>query len=160
MLFQRISVINLLSKQIAMKDIVEPNQHKLAAKMLREIADQQPFHVEIYHEAFPFADQYLIILPSTIKNVLISLMVMTIIAFLLIPSCSSGSFGSNFWNSKYFSSLISRDHHSLNHFHLHGCIRIHDILVCFSHPITCLKLNKHFTYFRGVNLDAVIFFQS
>lgn len=52
-----------------MKDIVEPNQHKLAAKLLREIADRQPFHVEIYHEAFPFADQYLIILPSMYRNV-------------------------------------------------------------------------------------------
>jgi hypothetical protein len=72
-----------------MKDIVEPNQHKLAAKLLREIADRQPFHVEIYHEMFPFADQYLIILPSTIRNVLISLLCMTAIAFLLIPSIPS-----------------------------------------------------------------------
>lgn len=75
--------------QIAMKNIVEPNQHKLATKLLREIADSQPFQVEIYHEAFPFADQYLIILPSTYRNVLISLMVMTVIAFLLIPSIPS-----------------------------------------------------------------------
>lgn len=73
-----------------MKNIVEPNQHKLAAKLLRKIADEQPFNVEIYHEAFPFADQYLIILPSTYRNVLISLCVMTIIAFLLIPSIPSG----------------------------------------------------------------------
>lgn len=74
-----------------MRNIIEPNQHKLAAKLLREIADIQPFNVEIYHEAFPFADQYLIILPSTYRNVLISLMVMTIIAFLLIPSIPSGN---------------------------------------------------------------------
>jgi hypothetical protein len=57
--------------------------------MLREIADEQPFKVEIYYEAFPFADQYLIILPSTYRNVLISLGVMTIVAFLLIPSIPS-----------------------------------------------------------------------
>ncbi|KAI1732170.1 patched family domain-containing protein [Ditylenchus destructor] len=75
--------------QVAMKNIVEPNQHKLAARLLRGIADSQPFHVEIYHEAFPFADQYLIILPSTYRNVLISLMVMTTVAFLLIPSIPS-----------------------------------------------------------------------
>ncbi|KAI1725673.1 patched family domain-containing protein [Ditylenchus destructor] len=54
--------------QVAMKNIVEPNQHKLAARLLRGIADSQPFNVEIYHEAFPFADQYLIILPSTYRN--------------------------------------------------------------------------------------------
>jgi hypothetical protein len=75
-----------------LKNIVEPNQHKLAAKLLRKIADEQPFKVEIYHEAFPFADQYLIILPSTYRNVFISLMVMTCIAFLLIPSFPSGNF--------------------------------------------------------------------
>ncbi|CAD5221450.1 unnamed protein product [Bursaphelenchus xylophilus] len=75
--------------QLAMKDIVEPNQHKLAAKLLREIADKQPFHVEIYQETFPFADQYLIILPSTYRNVGISLLCMTLIAFLLIPSIPS-----------------------------------------------------------------------
>uniref|UniRef100_A0A914H0X9 SSD domain-containing protein n=1 Tax=Globodera rostochiensis TaxID=31243 RepID=A0A914H0X9_GLORO len=75
--------------QVAMKNIVEPDQHKLAAKLLREIADRQPFHLEIYHEAFPFADQYLIILPSTYRNVLISLLCMTVIALLLIPSVPS-----------------------------------------------------------------------
>lgn len=66
-----------------MKDIVEPNQHKLAAKMLRDIADRQPFQLEIYHEMFPFADQYLIILPSTIRNVLISLLCMTAVGKLV-----------------------------------------------------------------------------
>ncbi|KAL3071877.1 hypothetical protein niasHT_031068 [Heterodera trifolii] len=75
--------------QVAMKNIVEPDQHKLAAKLLREIADRQPFRLEIYHEAFPFADQYLIILPSTYRNVFISLLCMTIIAILLIPSIPS-----------------------------------------------------------------------
>ncbi|EPB75144.1 hypothetical protein ANCCEY_05770 [Ancylostoma ceylanicum] len=38
---------------IALKNIVEPNQHKLAAKLMREIADSQPFHVEVYHEVRP-----------------------------------------------------------------------------------------------------------
>ncbi|KAI6187810.1 Patched domain-containing protein 3 [Aphelenchoides besseyi] len=75
--------------QIALKNIVEPNQHKLAAKLLRKIADEQPFNVQIFHEAFPFADQYLIILPSTYRNIIISLLCMTCIAFLLIPSLPS-----------------------------------------------------------------------
>jgi len=73
-----------------MKNIVEPNQHKLSTKLLREIADsQQPFNLEIYHEMFPFADQYLIILPSTLRNVFISLLCMTAVALLLIPSLPS-----------------------------------------------------------------------
>lgn len=33
-----------------MKHIIEPNDHKLAAKLMREIADSQAFHVEVYHE--------------------------------------------------------------------------------------------------------------
>lgn len=72
-----------------MKNIVEPNQHKLSTKLLREIADNQPFNLEIYHEMFPFADQYLIILPSTLRNVFISLLCMTAVALLLIPSLPS-----------------------------------------------------------------------
>lgn len=36
--------------KIALKNIVEPNQHKLAAKLMREIADSQPFHMEVYYE--------------------------------------------------------------------------------------------------------------
>ncbi|GMT06619.1 hypothetical protein PENTCL1PPCAC_28793 [Pristionchus entomophagus] len=76
--------------QIALQNIIEPNQHKLAAKTLREIADRQPFHIEIYYEAFPFADQYLIILPATIQNVGISLLCMTVVSILLVPSLPSG----------------------------------------------------------------------
>ncbi|CAJ0933790.1 unnamed protein product, partial [Mesorhabditis belari] len=75
---------------IAMKNIVEPNDHKMATKMLREIADKQPFQIEIFHEAFPFADQYLIILPATAMNIGISLICMGIVSFLLVPSIPSG----------------------------------------------------------------------
>ncbi|EYC17939.1 hypothetical protein Y032_0029g1968 [Ancylostoma ceylanicum] len=75
---------------IALKNIVEPNQHKLAAKLMREIADSQPFHVEVYHEAFPFADQYLIILPAMVFNVVISLLCMTVVSLLMVPSLPSG----------------------------------------------------------------------
>ncbi|KHJ93656.1 patched family protein [Oesophagostomum dentatum] len=75
---------------VAMKNIVEPNQHKLAAKLMREIADAQPFQIEVFHEAFPFADQYLIILPAMIFNVVISLLCMTVVSFLMVPSLPSG----------------------------------------------------------------------
>uniref|UniRef100_A0A1I8B712 SSD domain-containing protein n=1 Tax=Meloidogyne hapla TaxID=6305 RepID=A0A1I8B712_MELHA len=81
--------INAFRFQIALKNIVEANQHKLSTKLLREIADSQPFNLEIYHEMFPFADQYLIILPSTLRNVFISLLCMTAVALLLIPSLPS-----------------------------------------------------------------------
>ncbi len=73
-----------------MKNIVEPNDHKHATKMLREVADRQPLKVEIYYEAFPFADQYLIILPCTIQNILISLLCMSAVSFLMVPSLPSG----------------------------------------------------------------------
>ncbi|CAO4387108.1 unnamed protein product [Caenorhabditis nigoni] len=76
--------------QIALKNFVEPNDHKHAAKLLREIADRQPYNVVVYHEAFPFADQYLIILPATIQNVVISLLCMAVVSFLLVPSLPSG----------------------------------------------------------------------
>ncbi|CAA93751.2 SSD domain-containing protein [Caenorhabditis elegans] len=76
--------------QIALKNFVEPNDHKHAAQLLRDIADHQPFNVVVYHEAFPFADQYLIILPATIQNVVISLLCMAVVSFLLVPSLPSG----------------------------------------------------------------------
>ncbi|MFH4973871.1 hypothetical protein AB6A40_000580 [Gnathostoma spinigerum] len=75
--------------QIALKNMVEPNDHKEAAKLLRRIADNQPFHIEIYHETFSFADQYIIIAPATLRNVSISLLCMTIVALLLIPNLPS-----------------------------------------------------------------------
>ncbi|VDM54575.1 unnamed protein product [Angiostrongylus costaricensis] len=75
---------------IAMKNIVEPNNHKLAAKLMRTIADAQPFHVEVYYEAFPFADQYLIILPAMLFNVVISLLCMILVSLLLVPSLPAG----------------------------------------------------------------------
>uniref|UniRef100_A0A0N5B256 SSD domain-containing protein n=1 Tax=Strongyloides papillosus TaxID=174720 RepID=A0A0N5B256_STREA len=76
---------------IAMRNMVTPNQHKLATKLLREIADECPLKVDVYHEAFPFADQYLIIMSSTLQNVLISLFCMISISFLLIPSFPSAA---------------------------------------------------------------------
>uniref|UniRef100_A0A0N4ZCR7 SSD domain-containing protein n=1 Tax=Parastrongyloides trichosuri TaxID=131310 RepID=A0A0N4ZCR7_PARTI len=76
---------------IAMRNMVTPNQHKLATKLLREIADACPLKVEVYYEAFPFADQYLIIMSSTLQNVLISLLCMISISFLLIPSFPSAA---------------------------------------------------------------------
>ncbi|VDK43141.1 unnamed protein product [Anisakis simplex] len=75
--------------QIALKNMIEPNDHKMAAKLLRDIADRQPLKVEIYHETFPFADQYLIIMPATIRNIVISLLCMSFVALLLIPSVLS-----------------------------------------------------------------------
>ncbi|CAB3407312.1 unnamed protein product [Caenorhabditis bovis] len=77
--------------EIAMKNIVEPNDHKHATQLMRSIADRQPFNVVVYHEAFPFADQYLIILPATMQNVAISLLCMTVVAILMVPSIPSAA---------------------------------------------------------------------
>lgn len=56
------------------------------AILLRGIADRQPFDVQVFHETFPFADQYIIIVPATVRNILISLVCMSIVALLLVPS--------------------------------------------------------------------------
>uniref|UniRef100_A0AAF5RTD2 SSD domain-containing protein n=1 Tax=Wuchereria bancrofti TaxID=6293 RepID=A0AAF5RTD2_WUCBA len=72
--------------QIAMQNTVSANQHKNAAQKLREIADRQPFKIEVFHETFPFADQYIIIVPSTIRSIIISLICMATVAIILVPS--------------------------------------------------------------------------
>ncbi|KAL3982688.1 Patched family protein [Acanthocheilonema viteae] len=72
--------------QIAMHNTVGANQHKNAARKLREIADRQPFKIEVFHETFPFADQYIIIVPVTIRSIIISLICMATVAIMLIPS--------------------------------------------------------------------------
>uniref|UniRef100_A0A0R3RTW7 SSD domain-containing protein n=1 Tax=Elaeophora elaphi TaxID=1147741 RepID=A0A0R3RTW7_9BILA len=72
--------------QIAMQNTVGANQHKNAAQKLREIADRQPFKIEVFHETFPFADQYIIIVPATIRSIIISLICMAIVAVILVPS--------------------------------------------------------------------------
>ncbi|VIO87326.1 conserved hypothetical protein [Brugia malayi] len=72
--------------QVAMQNTVSANQHKNAAQKLREIADRQPFKIEVFHETFPFADQYIIIVPSTIRSIIISLICMATVAVTLVPS--------------------------------------------------------------------------
>ncbi|VDM91874.1 unnamed protein product [Litomosoides sigmodontis] len=71
---------------IAMQNTAGPNQHKNAAQKLREIADLQPFKIELFHETFPFADQYIIIVPATVRSIIISLICMSTVAVTLIPS--------------------------------------------------------------------------
>ncbi|CAG9530179.1 unnamed protein product [Cercopithifilaria johnstoni] len=75
--------------QIAMQNTVGVNQHKNAAQKLREIADRQPFKIEVFHETFPFADQYIIIVPATVRSIIISLICMATVAVTLIPSLPS-----------------------------------------------------------------------
>uniref|UniRef100_A0A1I7VZ19 Patched family protein n=1 Tax=Loa loa TaxID=7209 RepID=A0A1I7VZ19_LOALO len=72
--------------QIAMQNTVGANQHKNAAQKLREIADRQPFKIEIFHETFPFADQYIIIVPAIVRSIIISLICMATVAVILVPS--------------------------------------------------------------------------
>ncbi|VDN08148.1 unnamed protein product [Thelazia callipaeda] len=76
--------------QIAMRNLVQANQQKRAAQKLRQIASsQQTFEIEIFHETFPFADQYIIIVPATVRNIIISLSCMAVVAFMLIPNLAS-----------------------------------------------------------------------
>ncbi|VIO87325.1 conserved hypothetical protein [Brugia malayi] len=90
--------------QVAMQNTVSANQHKNAAQKLREIADRQPFKIEVFHETFPFADQYIIIVPSTIRSIIISLICMATVAssgaliIISIISINTGIFGyMTFW---------------------------------------------------------------
>uniref|UniRef100_A0A914XTT4 SSD domain-containing protein n=1 Tax=Plectus sambesii TaxID=2011161 RepID=A0A914XTT4_9BILA len=77
--------------QVAMKNMREPNDHKLATKLLREIADKYPiYNLTIFNEMFPFADQYLIVLPSTLRNLFIALICMIVVSLMLIPSILCG----------------------------------------------------------------------
>lgn len=75
-----------MNLQIAMQNTVDANQHKNAAQKLREIADRQPFKIELFHETFPFADQYIIIVPATVRSIIISLICMATVAITLVPS--------------------------------------------------------------------------
>uniref|UniRef100_A0A0N5ASY9 SSD domain-containing protein n=1 Tax=Syphacia muris TaxID=451379 RepID=A0A0N5ASY9_9BILA len=75
--------------QVAAKNIVYPDDHKNMALLLRDIADRQPFDVQVFHETFPFADQYIMIIPATARNVMISLVCMSLVALLLVPSLLS-----------------------------------------------------------------------
>lgn len=72
-----------------MQNIVGTYQHKNAAQKLREISDQQPFKIEIFHETFPFADQYIIIVPTTVRSIIMALICMASVTVVLVPSLAS-----------------------------------------------------------------------
>lgn len=75
-----------------MQNTVGANQHKNAAQKLRQIADRQPFKIELFHETFPFADQYIIIVPATVRSIIISLICMATVAAILVPSLAPCKF--------------------------------------------------------------------
>ncbi len=66
---------------------MDSNDHRNTAVDLRRIADSHPeYKITVYHEYFPFADQYLIILPSTLRNIAIAVASMITVSLVLIPS--------------------------------------------------------------------------
>uniref|UniRef100_A0A915PRL7 SSD domain-containing protein n=1 Tax=Setaria digitata TaxID=48799 RepID=A0A915PRL7_9BILA len=85
----KFSLRKMTGVTIAVQNTLEASQHKIAAQKLRKIADRQPFKIEIFHETFPFADQYIIIVPATVRSIVISLICMAFVAVMLVPSLAS-----------------------------------------------------------------------
>jgi len=76
--------------QICLKNFDTPNDHKYLAIRAREIAEKySDLNVTAYHEYFPFADQYIQIMPNLIQNSLFAIICMLVVALFLIPSITS-----------------------------------------------------------------------
>ena len=73
--------------QIGLQHFFDSNDHRHTAENLRMIADAHPeFKITVYHEYFSFADQYITILPSTLRNISIAIACMILVSLILIPS--------------------------------------------------------------------------
>ncbi|VDN07511.1 unnamed protein product [Thelazia callipaeda] len=71
---------------IGMKHISKTFHQEEATKVFREIAQKYPdYNVSTFSPLWLFTDQYAIVIPNTIQNIMIALIVMIVIAMLLIP---------------------------------------------------------------------------
>ncbi|MFH4975532.1 hypothetical protein AB6A40_002241 [Gnathostoma spinigerum] len=71
---------------IGMKNIVKTHQQQDATFLFREVASWYPtYNVTTFCPLWLFTDQYAIIAPNTIQNIVIALIVMIVIAVILIP---------------------------------------------------------------------------
>ncbi|CAD6190998.1 unnamed protein product [Caenorhabditis auriculariae] len=89
---------------IGMRDIVTTMEQTDATLSFREIASRWPeYNVTTFMPLWLFTDQYVLIIPNTVQNIIIALMVMILIALVLIPqpmcsiwvalACASIDFG-------------------------------------------------------------------
>ncbi|KAK6730784.1 hypothetical protein RB195_007325 [Necator americanus] len=71
---------------IGMRDLSSTQEQTDATLMFREVADRWPeFNVTTFMPLWLFTDQFAIIVPNTVQNIIIALACMVLIAFLLIP---------------------------------------------------------------------------
>ncbi|CAJ0927310.1 unnamed protein product, partial [Mesorhabditis belari] len=89
---------------IGIRDIQSTTGQQAATQLMRQIASHWPeYNVTSFMPLWLFTDQYAIVIPNTIQNIWIALLVMIIIAFILIPqpfcalwvamACASIDFG-------------------------------------------------------------------
>ncbi|XP_071744298.1 patched domain-containing protein 3 [Lepeophtheirus salmonis] len=78
----------ILASRIFLQSEKVRNSHeeKLMMQDLYEILDSAPFETIIFNPLFPFFDQFLQVLPSTIYSVSITAIVVILITFILIPN--------------------------------------------------------------------------
>ena len=67
------------------KGIESPIQEKELVLDAREIASEQPISTTVYHAAFIFYDQYVVIVSNTIRNLSMAAACMLLVAILLLP---------------------------------------------------------------------------
>lgn len=73
--------------QISMANYSRTEAHREISSDLRAIADRWPeFNVTVYQWFFAFAEQFSIITPTLITNVLIALACMVLVSLVMIPS--------------------------------------------------------------------------
>ncbi|UMM12683.1 hypothetical protein L5515_001337 [Caenorhabditis briggsae] len=89
---------------VGMKDLVTTMDQTDATMSFRDVAARWPeFNVTTFMPIWMFTDQYIIIIPNTVQNIIIALLVMIVIAVLFIPqpmcslwvalACASIDFG-------------------------------------------------------------------
>lgn len=69
-----------------MRDISSSVEQQETTLIMREVASRYPtYNVTTFMPLWLFTDQYAIVVPNTIQNIIIAIIVMVVIALLLIP---------------------------------------------------------------------------
>ncbi|CAD5218991.1 unnamed protein product [Bursaphelenchus okinawaensis] len=72
--------------QVGLRNYRTPTQHTEGCRLIRSIARSwSKYNVTTFHEYYPFADQYLELKPALIRNCILAVLCMGIVAFLMIP---------------------------------------------------------------------------
>ena len=74
--------------QVGLRNLETMTDHKDMTLLLRALVDQwkPQFNTTTFHQYFPFADQFIIIMPTMLRNVAICMACMALVALLFIPS--------------------------------------------------------------------------